>query len=422
MTFLRTMRRGIQASVTLDNINQSNDGDSMVGGRGRVPLVGGLSATYERIYRDQIWVHALVNRLSRSVGRLPLKTYIDGGEVGERERVRKGPLADLIRSPFDGGNPFLFKSAIVGNVGIHANAIFVKRRPGPGRPPNELIPSSFAHWTVQAGTERPVDWYIFNSRSGQRVPFRPEEVVHFRWWAPGQGIVAPSPIEALRRTLMIEDAAQRIQIASYENGVRPVGAVSVEGTLNQDVAERLRDQLHETYGGVDNAFKVMLMEGGAKWLEMSHKLVDSEVINTRKLTREEVAAAYNMPPSSIGILDRATFSNIDTQRVMEVVDTLQPWTTMIEETLQTQLIDGEPLMEGQYVEFDYNEILKGDPMKRLQALSKAVGGPWMTQNEARAKENLPPHDDPRADELLVPLNTQPQEEDRDDEDDRRQRE
>ncbi|MBI2764849.1 MAG: hypothetical protein HYX53_02930 [Chloroflexi bacterium] len=34
---------------------------------------------------------------------------------------------------------------------------------------------------------------------------------------------------------------------------------------------------------------------------------------------------------------------------------------MIEETLQTQLIDPEPLLAGQYVEFDLNEVLKGNP-------------------------------------------------------------
>jgi hypothetical protein len=39
---------------------------------------------------------------------------------------------------------------------------------------------------------------------------------------------------------------------------------------------------------------------------------------------------------------------------------------MIEETLQTQLIDPEPLLAGQYVEFDLNEVLKGNPKGALR--------------------------------------------------------
>jgi len=409
MTLLQTMVKGFQASVTLDNIYLSMDETTSGGprtgtGAGNVSFVNGANASYEKIYLSQIWVNATVNKLSRGIGRIPLKVYVAGDEDGERQRVREGPLADLLRRPYEGCTPFQFKSAVIGNIGIYGNCVAVKIQEK-GQPPTELIPSSFAYWRLIPGTDRAVDWYIYSDERGNRIPFRPEEVVHWRWWGPGRDLVGPSPIEPLRRTLIVEDAAQRTQIASYEHGARPVGAWSIQEKLTDEQVATTRKQVEDTYGGVDNAYRVAIMMGGAKWEPMQHSMVDSEIINTRRLTREEVAASYDMPPPVIQILDRATFSNITEQHLMLYMDTMGPPLCMFEETLQVQLIDPEPTMQGQYVEFDLNEVLKGDITKRYDAYQKAQW--WMTADEVRERENLPPKsaDDARAAKINMPLSS-----------------
>jgi hypothetical protein len=50
----------------------------------------------------------------------------------------------------------------------------------------------------------------------------------------------------------------------------------------------------------------------------------------------------------------------------------------------------------------YKEVMRGNPETELKMLALAVGGPFMTQNEARATQNLPPLDG--GDELLPPPN------------------
>lgn len=398
-TILGTMVRGARAAVTLGGSDWGDGKFVTTRGRnsgGSIALVGNKSATYEALYRTQPWVRAAVDRVAHGIGRLPWAAYIDAKQPGERSKQRTGPLAELLDSPFERGTPSLLKQAIVKNLKIHDNAILVKVRPGPGRPPGELLPSSFAYWTVVPGTEgRRIDWYVFNGEiagKATRFPFRPEEVIHFHNWGTGNGLTGDSPMEALRTTLMIEDATQRAIIAAFENGVRPIGGYSVDGQLKKETAERLRAQLNEVYGGVDQAFKIMLLEGGAKWQEMSHNFVDADLTNIRKLTPVEVAAVMNVPQPSIGILDHATFSNVTEQHLMEYQDTQQPITVLIEETLQEHLVRPEPTMRGQYVEFNFKEVLKGDPIKEMEAGNKAVGGPWMTVNEFRATQNMPPID------------------------------
>lgn len=405
MGIASTMVRGVQrmrAGVTLDG--KEVDGRMFpVDGPGRsIALVGNKSATFEEFYRTQVWVQAVVNRLARSIGRLPLKIYVNPDEPRERERVRTGTLAELLARPGPKLGPNALKQAIVSNVAIHGNAIVVKNRGLRSGPPVGLTPSSAAYWRVVSLPGGDIR-YQFASGQGP-MWFYPDEILHFRWWAGGAGLWAASPLDALRTTLMAEDAAQRLQIASFENGNRPLGAYSVDGTPRPEEIERARAQLQEIYGGVDNAFKIAILSNNAKWQPMAHTLVDSDLVRLRQLNREEVAAAYNMPPPVIGILDRATFSNITEQHLMEYVDTVQPWTDMIQEALAIQLVADERLMEGQYVEFDFNAVLSGDPVKRIEVLTKAIGGPFMTANEGRATQNLPPIDAPEADRLAPPPN------------------
>lgn len=400
MSLVETMIRGasrFRSAVTVDG--REVDGRLFpIEGAGRgIDLVGNKSATYEELYRTQVWVQVMVNRLARSMARLPLKVYVSPDEPSERQRVREGELVNLINRPNQqmGRNGLI--QAIVSNVAVHGNAVVVKSYERLGRPPVGLLPSSFAYWQVVRREGR--TWYVFSPGGEPPIWFRPDQVLHFRWWAPGSGLAAPSPLEALRTTLMTEDAAQRMTIASFENGNRPMGAFILDGNPGEQIVAKNREMLARIYGGVDNYAKIAILTGGAKWQALSHTLVDSELINLRKLSREEVAAAYNVPPPVVGILDRATFSNISEQHLMEYMDTAQPWTSMIEEVFAVQLIGQEPTMEGQYAEFDFNGVLAGDPVRRIEVLTKAVGGPFMTPNEARGTQNLPPLAEPEASKL-----------------------
>lgn len=396
---LDTMLRGARASVTLDNINLSEgfDPSRRTGGPGRIELAGGQAATYEALYRTQPWIQTAVNRISGGIGSLPLDAYINGDLPGEREKQRKGALAELLWQPYEHGTPSSWKQSILMNLLIHGNGIDVKIRPGVGRPPSELLPSSFQYWTCVYGRDNLVDWWVFNAGPGRRVPFRPEEVIHYHRWPGGRGVVAPSPLEALRRTLMLEDAAQRAAISAFEEGGRARGSWVVDGRVHPDDMKKLRAVIDELYGGPDKMYRGLLMDNGIKYQAIPQTtLVDSELVELRKVTREEILAVYNLPQPSAGVLDRATFSNVTEQHLMEYMDTYRPWTTLIEETLAVELIGRrgapvyEPLMAGQYVEFNYKAVMAGDPVRQQEVITKAVGGPWMTPNEARATQNLPP--------------------------------
>lgn len=372
-----------------------------------VSLVGS-NATYDLLYRRQLWVYVCVNKLTRGIARLPLKTYEYSDGTGERDEARTAPVAKLLRKPWPLARSWQFTESCVSHLGIYGNATFVKFRGGNGRTPVELWPMPWPQTEVIPGSSRPIDAYRWTGRNGVKKTFMAEDVVHFRTFNPDpEQPYGVSPLEALAVTLSGENAAQRFGISSFGNAARPASFIKSERNLTKQQRKELREEIEQNYGGPENAFKVALLDNGLDWKPLSFSAEQAQLVDSRKLSREEVCAAYDIPPPMVGILDHATYSNIDQQHWMLYMDTLAPICKLIEDTLMAQLVDGEPAWDGTFVEFDMNAVLKGNIEQRSQAYQRFLTSGVYTPNELRKFENNKEIDDPAANAIYVPVNAEP---------------
>lgn len=101
----------------------------------------------------------------------------------------------------------------------------------------------------------------------------------------------------------------------------------------------------------------------------------------------------------MGILDKATFSNIEHQGIEFVTDTIMPWLVRWEQAISRDLIVQDNTF---FAEFLIDALLRGDTSSRYEAYASAITNGWMTRNEARIKENMNPK--PGLDEPLQQLN------------------
>jgi HK97 family phage portal protein len=218
-----------------------------------------------------------------------------------------------------------------------------------------------------------------------------------------------SPLETLRQ-LLAEDAAQTAYRQSYwKNSSRIEGVITRPKDApkwNLDQKQAFREQWQTRYGGGSGAGATAVLEDGMQFQPVSFSARDSEFVPARKLTREEVAAAYHVPLPMVGILDHATFSNIKEQHKQLYQDCLGPWLQMIAEEIERQLLPDSEDSDRVYLEFNIQEKLKGSFEEQAASLYALVGRPIMTANEGRARLNLPRiTDDASADALALPLNT-----------------
>lgn len=369
---------------------------------GRIDLVDELVASYAQIYHTQPWVHAAVNKSSRTVGMLPLKAYEREGP--DRERLFEGPLRRLMARPFHSGTPSYWKQHGIGSTLIWGNGIFVKiGATARDEIPDELFPAPAVGWSLGEN-----DTYVWTDPdTGRQYPFERWKIIHLKHWDVDQNGFGRSALEPLRRTLAIEDAATRLGVAAFKNAVAPASVFTTDHTLDEPVLKRLRGNIENLYGSVDKAFRVAILEKGLKWEPFRHNLNDAAVLDHRKLTREEVAAVIDVPQPNIGILENANFASLRELHLMLYQDSLGPPLKMFEETIQTEFIDMIPEFENQYVEFDLGAVLRGDITTRSIAYQRFISAGVYTPNEIRPLENLPPSDDPEADKLHFPSNLAP---------------
>lgn len=390
------MRNGSVSSLSRPSvpIGQWNGG-------GHISLSGAQSLSYADMYRRQPWVRTAIAKLNMQIARLPLKAYRMKPN-GERERLRDHPLPQLLSRPYPRASAATFKQKTAFPMLLHGNSLFAKGVERAGAVPSSLIPLDWRFVTPNCDETGRLEFWQYGE---DKVPLAPDSVIHFRWEA-GLGDIGSSPLESLGITLRTEDSAQRHQAASFDNGVRPSTVYISEEDMDEGDKEILRQQIQAQQGGVDNAFKLALLTGGGRLETLQQTAVEAELIEQRKLNREEIAAVYDIPPPLIGILDHATYSNVAEMHRMLYGMVLGPWLTLIEETIQAQLIDTyEPwAAEGLFVEFDLAEVLKSDTLKEIQAIETAIRTGVMTPNQGLAIRNQPPSTQDGMDLYYLPAN------------------
>ncbi len=370
---------------------------------GSLAMYGDFTYDYATLYRTQPNVRICVDFLSRNIAQLGLHVYrrVDDND---RERVTRHPLARLIERPLPTWakmTRYRLIEALVSDLGIYYNAFWLKLRDDGGAVNGLLrLPPQFVE--VKGSGLLPSGYKL---NMGKEFDISNDDIVHFRGYNPESPFVGLSPLETLRRTLAEEYAAGEYREGYWANAARMSGIIKrplAAPEWGPDARRRFIEEFEQLYSGAAGSGRTAVLEEGMEWERMSFSAQESEYMEGRKLTREECARAYHIPPPMVGILDHATFSNISEQTKMLYRDTLGPWLRMIQDDVNVQLLPDFDVDEELYVEFNIMEKLAGSFEEQSAALQSAVGGPWMTRNEARGRMNLPSLDG--ADELIVPLN------------------
>jgi len=359
------------------------------------------------IFRRQPQVRTVVGFLARNVAQLGLHAFRRVSDT-DRERLTDHPLADLLRRPLPGKRltPYELKYRIIADLAIYDTCFILKVRPD-GEGAQGLLPVPVPMVTpIEESWVEPPGYKI--SAGGQAIEVKSEDMIHIHGYSPEDLTVGESPLMSLRDVLLEEYQATKHRQGMWKNGARVSGVIErpqPKGARDWSDEARTRfiREFRDLYSGDGAAAGgVPILEDGMTYKEAGLDPRAAQYIEARKLTREEVASAYFIPPPLVGILDHATFSNIREQHKQLYQDTLGPWLTMVDEALETQLVSEFPDGEDIYLEFNLQEKMRGSFEEQAAAASTAAGAPWMTVNEIRARNNLPSVEG--GDELVTPLN------------------
>lgn len=219
------------------------------------------------------------------------------------------------------------------------------------------------------------------------------------------GYVGAGVISRLRNLFSADATVRKFADRYFERGaslgaiVEMPGSISSDKNMNQDQKDQLRAKLKADFQGVKRAGDVGILENGWKYTELSIKAADAELLATRKFSAEDIAGVFRVPLSLIGMGDKSSYAKSEYDDISLLKHTLLPWIIAIQQGLNYALFGTSTDL---FVEFDVNSILRGTLKERFDGYKVALESGWMSRNEVRRLENLPPIKG--LDSYLVPLN------------------
>lgn len=369
------------------------------------PIVEGYTA--DELYASQSNLQAVVGFLADSVAQLPLKVYVRKGET-ERVRDRESRAAKTLWKPNSNQTEYEFINALMVEYLLNGTAI-VWHLPDPYSESGHqlrIIPST---WIVDSESDTAYAYKSITVKAWGGAPtvkVPAEDFTQFKMYCPGKPGSYQSPVSSLKSIL-----TEQIQADKFRTQIwRSSGRFNAYITRPKDVAawdDETKKKWVEAFrqgwsANGSNAGKIPLLEDGMEIKPYQFNAKDAQYAETKQLSREDVAAAYHINPSLIWHTTTQTYASAKDNARALYADCLGPTIQMLQQRINSFLLPMLGADPDTYVVFDLSEKLKGSFEERASILQSAVGGPYMTRNEARADMDLPPIEG--GDELIVPLN------------------
>lgn len=342
-------------------------------------------------------LRACVTYISSSIAKTPLNVYRRLPDNGGKEPAYNHPLYSLFKvAPNEYQDAYKWKEIFMRHLLLKGNTEQRILTAGNGQIAGLEIEDPDDVRIELTGKNR---WrYQIKESEGVYKPHSRGEVFHI-YGQSNDGIVGISPIYETCDSIGEAIAAREYSARYYANDGTPGSVIEWENHFkDDDQKRRFRQSWTEAQTGV-NRHKTAVLENGMKLREIKISNKDAQHIESRNYTGHDMCRIYSVQPHKVGLLDNATFSNIEHQAIESVIDCLLPYFCMIEAAINHQLITHNNTF---FAEFNIDTLLRGDTQTRYDAYGKAIQDGWMTRNEARNKENLNPL--PGLDEPLQQLN------------------
>lgn len=394
--FQRVLRRIIGESGNFFRVDISPEAN---------PVVEGYTA--DELYASQSNLQAVVGFLADSVAQLPLKVYVRNGET-ERVRDRNSVAAKTLWKPNSNQTEYEFINALMVEYLLNGTAI-VWHLPDPYSESGHQLRILPHAWITDSESDTAYSYKSITVKawgSAPAVKVPAEDFTQFKMYCPGKPGSYQSPVSSLRTILTEQIQADKFRTQIWRSSgrfnayiTRPKDVAAWDDETKKKWVEAFREGWSANGG---NAGKIPLLEDGMEIKPYQFNSKDAQYAETKQLSREDVAAAYHVNPSLIWHTATQTYASAKDNARALYADCLGPTIQMLQQRINSFLLPMLGADPDTYVVFDLSEKLKGSFEERASILQSAVGGPYMTRNEARADMDLPPIDG--GDDLIVPLN------------------
>lgn len=318
-------------------------------------------------------VYAATRLLADTIASLPLQAYQKSGEA-----KRKIPTPGVFADPTSFGTEVEWVQRIMTSLTLRGNAWgYITEFDDFAYPAQIewLHPDDVSLNGMNRSLERP-RWYWLGR------PLEPERVIHIPGYVlPGE-VLGVSPIAAYALTTETGILSQEFGRDWFRNGSVPSGVLETDQPVTQENAKTVKSRFMAAASGREP----VVLGAGTKYKPIAVNPSEAQYLETIKATANQIAAIYGVPPERIGGVPGGTltYATREQSAIDLVTYSLRPYMVKLEAAFN-RLTPPE-----QYVKFNVDALTRADLQARYQAHHLALTDGWMSKDEIREIEDLPP--------------------------------
>jgi HK97 family phage portal protein len=259
-----------------------------------------------------------------------------------------------------------------------------------------LVPLNAWHMTPHwdRNTPTPTLKYRYtNMGQGGIMEFTQDQIWHVSALnLEGFGLEGSPSIILAKEALSLLMAAEEVAGRNFANGLGMGGFISfpdMDNAPDEKEAQNIVDRLRKDFSGSQNAGKFTMLPGGGKFEKMSFNAQESQLLESRKWSEQEVVRFLGGAPLLVkmGLGEQNSTYASSSAFLDEYFNTsLLPYTTAIEQSITRDLIPKKKWGKL-YAKHSADIILRGSPKERAETNAALINSWQLTPNEARVLED-----------------------------------
>jgi len=197
-------------------------------------------------------------------------------------------------------------------------------------------------------------WKIQTNKGTIEVPLA--EIVLIKYANLDDPTKGLAPIVAAMSGILIDWKVNQFNMAFFDNNAVIGGVLKAPENyeFSQEDLDRFRTSFSRRHGGSENAFKVAAFENGVSFEPLEVKHTDMMFESVKNLSKEEVLAAFQVPPALVGQTDDFNKANMAGARESFHQNTVLPRAITFTEALWAQWLQFRK--ENVWLEFDDSNL------------------------------------------------------------------
>jgi len=350
------------------------------------------------------WVYTCVNAIADDVATIELE--LEHFEHGDWVSVQQNMVLDLLKNTnqFDTFSDLIIQTQSF--LELDGNAFWYLPKGEATGKPGEIWTLYPNRVTLSTSEDKVVSGYIYTNQKGEAVPFTPDEIIHFKKFNPLNRFRGMGTVQASAVAIDIDNYSAQFNRNFFFNAAVPSAVLKTSGELTDEQFQRIKAEWDSRYTGTQNAHRLAILQNGLDYQPIGLSQKDMQFLEQRKFSRDEILAIFRIPKTILGISDDVNRANAETGDYVFAKRVIKPRMSFLVDRLNESLL---PLfkMDDREWRFSFDDPVpeNEDQEIRKYTASLTLGSAWMTPNEVRAEEGLPPIEN--GDSLLIPLNAMP---------------